>query len=148
VIPQKNASKEKTVTLVGTRVERGAAWLDQVAPGWEDKIDPHLLNISSVRDCVLGQLIQVDEQLNEQVLNHLLQRYPSHTRWTTSEDLHYEHVVAWANYEDREWDPVQYGFCPHSILSPTWETTDAWRKLILDRRKAKLPKRLDYVLAV
>jgi hypothetical protein len=37
-------------------VARGAAWLDEVAPGWERKIDLSVLNLDSCRQCVCGQV--------------------------------------------------------------------------------------------
>jgi hypothetical protein len=39
-----------------SRVERGAALLDAQSPGWEKKIDPGTLDISSIDNCVLGQV--------------------------------------------------------------------------------------------
>lgn len=41
---------------IKTRVERGAAWLDNVQPGWESKVDVTKLNLSSSLDCVCGQV--------------------------------------------------------------------------------------------
>lgn len=38
-------------------VARGAAFLDQRYPGWEDRIDLGTLTLSSCTQCVLGQLI-------------------------------------------------------------------------------------------
>lgn len=39
-----------------SRVQRGAAYLDDVDPGWYRRIDPHTLELSSGVSCVLGQL--------------------------------------------------------------------------------------------
>ena len=41
---------------VMTRVERGAEWLDQVQPGWIDKIALQRLRLSDCMSCVLGQV--------------------------------------------------------------------------------------------
>ncbi len=38
------------------RVLRGARWMDEQAPGWEEKIDPGKLDIASSRSCILGQV--------------------------------------------------------------------------------------------
>lgn len=38
------------------RVARGAAWLDEVQPGWERRIDLSKLELRSACRCVLGQL--------------------------------------------------------------------------------------------
>lgn len=37
-------------------VQRGAAWLDSVRPGWEQDIDPANLNLRFTDRCVLGQI--------------------------------------------------------------------------------------------
>lgn len=36
------------------RVERGAAWLDQLVPTWFHRIPPHLVDVQSVRFCPLS----------------------------------------------------------------------------------------------
>ena len=41
---------------VRERVERGAALLDEHAPGWENVIDLKTLNLSSCEACVCGQV--------------------------------------------------------------------------------------------
>ena len=38
------------------RVARGAAWLDEVAPGWERKLDLSVLDIADPDRCVCGQV--------------------------------------------------------------------------------------------
>lgn len=38
------------------RIERGAAWLDRVKPGWRDLIDLDTLNLADAESCVLGQV--------------------------------------------------------------------------------------------
>jgi hypothetical protein len=37
------------------RVRRGAAWLDQVKPGWEQMIDIRQLNLRQFESCTIGQ---------------------------------------------------------------------------------------------
>lgn len=39
-----------------TRVNAGAAWLDDNYPGWEDKVDTD--NLSMVTNCILMQVIE------------------------------------------------------------------------------------------
>jgi hypothetical protein len=46
-----------TITQV---VGRGAALLDRECPGWENEIDLTRLDLSSVYDCVLGQIYGVE----------------------------------------------------------------------------------------
>lgn len=41
---------------VQERVARGAAWLDEQKPGWEDLIDFDTLDLSSCSLCVVGQV--------------------------------------------------------------------------------------------
>lgn len=38
------------------RVRRGAAYLDDVDPGWHRRVDPATLELSSGSSCILGQL--------------------------------------------------------------------------------------------
>lgn len=44
------------LSKVYDRVQRGAAWLDEKIPGWEQQIDLDLLDVGSVENCILGQL--------------------------------------------------------------------------------------------
>lgn len=45
-----------STTKIPANVERGAAFLDERVPGWEEKLNLRTLNVSSTRGCVLGQL--------------------------------------------------------------------------------------------
>jgi len=38
------------------RIEQAASFLDQNEPGWFDRIDTLRLDITSVQDCIMGQL--------------------------------------------------------------------------------------------
>lgn len=38
------------------RVQRGAAWLDEKRPGWLEEISLEQLDVSSISECILGQL--------------------------------------------------------------------------------------------
>ena len=48
--------RDRTSSTEYKRALRGARWMDEQAPGWEAKIDPGKLNISSNRSCILGQV--------------------------------------------------------------------------------------------
>ena len=41
---------------VSEKVRAGAAFLDEINPGWEKRIDLDRLNIAEPGDCILGQL--------------------------------------------------------------------------------------------
>lgn len=41
---------------INGRVAKGAKWLDEVEPGWFDLIDLNTLDISSNKNCILGQI--------------------------------------------------------------------------------------------
>lgn len=45
---------------IDERVERGAKWLDENAPGWFNLIDIQVLDIANVGCCVLGQVFIYD----------------------------------------------------------------------------------------
>lgn len=53
---QARRTRQITEEAVRARVERGAAYLDQMDPGWHRRIDPDTLALDSGRHCVLGQL--------------------------------------------------------------------------------------------
>jgi hypothetical protein len=38
-------------------VAAGAAWLDQVAPGWERKVDLSVLDLTDPFQCICGQVV-------------------------------------------------------------------------------------------
>lgn len=38
------------------RVQAGAEWLDEHAPGWAQRIDLFLLSLTNTCDCILGQV--------------------------------------------------------------------------------------------
>lgn len=52
------ARRARRITLDGARgrAGRGAAYLDEVAPGWADAVDPWSLDLAHGNTCVLGQL--------------------------------------------------------------------------------------------
>ena len=44
------------------RVKRGARWLDENFPGWEGRIHPDTLDVSSGVDCICGQVFAEEVQ--------------------------------------------------------------------------------------
>ena len=49
------------------RVARGAAHLDQVRPGWFNRIDVGTLSLGSCWDCVIGQLFGVGRGIDDPI---------------------------------------------------------------------------------
>lgn len=41
-------------------VSKGAAWLDQVEPGWHKRVNIKELDLSICKDCCLGQILGVN----------------------------------------------------------------------------------------
>ena len=92
-------------------VDRGAAFLDEKLPGWEDQIDLEQLDLSSRCNCVLGQLYKRPRERNT---------------WHR-----YDRGLNALGIET----PSKYGFTIWG--SGTFEGLDrAWRRLIELRRKA------------
>ncbi len=52
----------------GARIARGAAYLDERAPGWRQRINLGRLNLSECTRCVLGQLAGGHEAIWEYIL--------------------------------------------------------------------------------
>jgi hypothetical protein len=48
------------ITTIRERIERGAAWLDEVKPEWRNLIDTETLDMHTGNACVLGQVFAVD----------------------------------------------------------------------------------------
>ena len=48
---------EEVIALQPEQVKAGANWLDQVHPGWDEKVNLETLDINSCKDCVIGQLL-------------------------------------------------------------------------------------------
>lgn len=42
------------------RVQRGARWLTENFPGWQDRIDPDTLNLASAEMCICGQVFKTE----------------------------------------------------------------------------------------
>lgn len=93
-----------------TEAENGAALLDEKVPGWAERIYLDELEISSLDDCVLGQLFG---------------------------EYHNGMIALFPGYEakplvDQEWLGRQHGFDGEFGLMPA--LGDAWKELIRGRR--------------
>lgn len=42
--------------VINEYVQNGMALLDTVSPGWETKVDPDIIDVSSLSNCILGQV--------------------------------------------------------------------------------------------
>jgi len=127
-------------------VARGAALLDEVAPGWETVINVRTLNIASASRCALAQTAANHGEF-QQKINRYYRRLglsplggPDLNGFGMA-DVYLRHTVF--GYEG--WN---YGFTCAPDTSYA-ELEWCWRELILARRKAQQkakPKRTDYVL--
>lgn len=97
------------------RVARGAALLDALRPGWDDHVSIGTLDVSSTKDCVLGQAFG---------------SYTVGVRSVFANPL----VVVSACI--REMLSDRHGFSAYETASlAAWgELTQAWRDLITERR--------------
>lgn len=95
------------------RVARGADLLDEIYPGWENRISLRQLDIGCSFGCIIGQL------------------YGQFTRYSVEEKIGV-----------RLWSTPKYGFADHvyttrySSKIRQWEKlTDEWRRVIMARHK-------------
>lgn len=99
------------------RVRRGAAYLDEVDPGWYQRIDAATLSLSSGRHCVLGQL---------------------HGEFRLG--LGRSHIVSLSSAPRASLSPVAYGFKCVGDVSAAEQARDyelltaAWRLVIGERQ--------------
>lgn len=99
------------------RVERGAAYLDDVDPGWHDRVDPSTLELADGSACVLGQL-HGDFRLG----------------------LGRSHLINLSSAPRGSLSPVAYGFKGASDVPEDVQDRDyrmlnrAWREAIRERR--------------
>jgi hypothetical protein len=91
------------------RARCGAEYLDQLEPGWYNRVDVERLDISVATECVIGQL------------------YGSYNNWRNSKDC------GSANFT------VKHGFFVRTPKKKNWEKqTEAWKQEILARREQEL----------
>ena len=50
--------------IAAERVARGARWLDENFPGWEERIDPSTLELSDGQRCICGQVFARTARMN------------------------------------------------------------------------------------
>jgi hypothetical protein len=98
------------------RVKKGLAWLEEThGPGWEDKIDMEIFDISKSTQCVLGQVFREESQaaVGRGSMNgfyygaDLMQRDPAQLGFDIQD-----------SEDDDDWDALQ----------------DAWEYVIEERR--------------
>lgn len=114
-------------TDVTSRVAAGAAKLDEVMPGWHNKINLQILNVGSSRDCVLGQLFG---RFWAAPLSLQYSRYGTFAESAASEELS-RNLYLYPTVLDEEYTRL----------------TEAWKKLILARREAETLASLEQELA-
>ena len=95
------------------RVLRGAEWMDEMCPGWENKVDLGRLKIHSNCHCVVGQCIG---------------------HW----GLARRHNIV-PHGKDQALGLRGIGDEPIDSLADSISLTKAWKELILARREAKVP---------
>lgn len=107
-------------------VSRGAKWLDGVAPGWHECVDPDELDVGSWKKCIIGQLVRLG-QLDKHVESGT---YPF--------DIS---SIGALTIKDNEW-LMQHGFLARYDTNDLGGAEDkllggAWKKLIERRLKRK-----------
>jgi len=116
---QSRHTRQITVEKVQERVRRGAAYLDDVDPGWHRRIDPAVLELGHGRQCILGQL---------------------HGEFRLG--LGRSHLITMSSAPRASLSPVAYGFkCVDGVPEP-WKERDyellneAWRDAVQTRQAA------------
>lgn len=107
------------MTIVKDRVQRGATWLDQIIPGWREKIDLKNLNIDSGYYCVLGQLGRNLDWLEgyRNTYQIFLKKYLRLERWNQDDQ------------QLRKW-VIDHGFLPDPKLDDVDELNKCWERII------------------
>lgn len=114
------ARRARRITLSGAikRVNRGAAYLDEVDPAWHERIDPETLELRSGESCVLGQL---------------------HGEFRLG--LRRSHLFHCSSAPRANLSPISYGFfCAKDVSEELQERdydylNEAWRLAIWKRRR-------------
>lgn len=106
-------------------VSRGAKWLDSIAPGWHECVDPDELDMGSWKKCIIGQLVRLgklDKKAEPGV-------YPFDIR-----------MIGWCTPKDSEW-LIRQGFMARydqgDFRLEDELLANAWKKLIERRLKRK-----------
>ena len=113
---QARRTRRITEEKVRERVQRGAAYLDEMDPGWHRQVDPNTLELESGRQCVLGQL---------------------HGEFRLG--LGRSRLISLSSAPRASLSPVAYGFKCVEGVSDEWQARDyelltaAWRNAVLAR---------------
>jgi len=116
---QNRHTRQITAEQVGERVRRGAAYLDEVDPGWHRRIDAAALELGSGRHCILGQL---------------------HGEFRLG--LGRSHLITMSSAPRASLSPVSYGFKCVDGVPEAWQERDyellneAWREAVRTRQAA------------
>lgn len=102
------------MTTVAERVARGVALLDEVMPGWADRIDLLRLDIDVPAHCVIGQL------------------HPQDGEYSAPYSVGLDRL-GWADADDR-WERAKaHGFDDAYSARGSRALTDEWRNVIATR---------------
>jgi len=118
---QARRTRRITEEAVQERVERGAAYLDEVDPGWHRRVNADTLELEDGQHCVLGQL---------------------HGGFRLG--LGRSHVLSLSSAPRASLSPVDYGFKCVENVSEAWQARDyelltaAWREAVRARTAADL----------
>lgn len=113
---QARRPRKITEEQVQERVERGAAYLDEVDPGWHRRVTAETLALEDGEHCVLGQL---------------------HGEFRVG--LGRSHVLSLSSAPRASLSPVDYGFKCVEGVSDAWQARDyelltaAWREAVRAR---------------
>lgn len=101
-----------THAVLARRVNRGAALLDTIKPGWQNEVRILDLNMSSGCACILGQIFEPETEVNEEGDDESgfdagLRLYSGHrpatqaaTKWSISNGfgIDYDNDGGWEDY--------------------------------------------------
>jgi len=116
---QSRQRRQITAERVRERVRRGAAYLDDVDPGWHRHVDPALLELGNGRQCILGQL---------------------HGEFRLG--LGRSHLITMSSAPRASFSPVSYGFACVEDVPEAWQDrdyellTEAWWHAVRTRQAA------------
>ena len=87
------------------RVERGAAWLDAEAPGWESKVDVGRLVMNNCSRCIIGQVFGHFEEFLDRLSPDRVRRHWEAEEFGFDVDDHY---------------PSDHGYVSYDLLTEAW----------------------------
>jgi hypothetical protein len=116
---QARRTRQITAEKVHERVRRGAAYLDDVDPGWYRRVDSETLELGDGRHCILGQL---------------------HGEFRLG--LGRSHLITMSSAPRASLSPVSYGFKCVEGVPEAWQARDyellneAWKDAVRIRQEA------------